>query len=98
MESAPDNADDIGRPVGKHDSASLPTLRAEFPDFRIWRETIGDRVRYIGRSLDLGIGPHTVITADLGELRAVLADAPKQRTTRRAGPTHDGPPAWPAPG
>lgn len=54
----------------------LPALCAEFPDFRIWREVTGDRTQYIARSLRPGIGPHTVVTADLDEMRDVLGDAP----------------------
>jgi hypothetical protein len=50
----------------------LPALRAEFPAFRIWRETTRDRVRYIARSPHLDLNPHTVVTDDLGELRAAL--------------------------
>jgi hypothetical protein len=54
----------------------LTALRKDFPGFRIWRETIGDRVRYIARSMRQGTGPHTLVTADLDELRSVLASAP----------------------
>jgi hypothetical protein len=53
----------------------LPSLCAEFPDFRIWREITGDRTRYIARSLHRGTSPHTVVTDDLGELSAVLREA-----------------------
>ena len=44
----------------------LAALRDEFPGFRIWRETIGDRMRYIARGAGLGISPHTVVTDELG--------------------------------
>ncbi len=50
---------------------ALTVLRAEFPDHEIWREDDGGQVRYIAR----GRHPHTVVTADLGELRAALSDA-----------------------
>ena len=53
----------------------LPALRAEFPAFRIWRETLWDRVRYIARSPHLDLNPHTVITGDPGELRAALTSS-----------------------
>src|SRR5260370_5042472 len=56
----------------------IERLRQEYPGFRIWREAIGDRVRYVARRLRPGTGPHTVVTADLDELRAVLADATTQ--------------------
>jgi hypothetical protein len=47
-------------------------LRAEFPGHRIGTETIVDRIRYVARSQRNGAHPHTVITGDLGELRAAL--------------------------
>jgi hypothetical protein len=58
---------------------SLPAVRSEFPQFRIWRETEGARTRYIARGLFLGVRPHTVVTADLAELRAELSDGSKQQ-------------------
>jgi hypothetical protein len=58
---------------------SLPALRAEFPQFRIWREIEGSRTRYIARSLFLGVRPHTVVTPDLAELRTVLRQGSKQQ-------------------
>jgi hypothetical protein len=51
----------------------LPALVAEFPAFRIWRESICGRVRFIACRLHPDLHPHTVITADLDELRAALA-------------------------
>ncbi len=51
----------------------LPQLRADFPQFQIWREQIPGRPRYVARSLHDGIGPHTLITSDLAELRQELA-------------------------
>lgn len=71
MEGAPGDAAGA-RPVG-NDDISLPALRADFPQFRIWRETEGNRTRYIARSLCLGVRPHTVVTADLAELRIELS-------------------------
>ena len=56
-------------------AGDLISLRADFPGFRIWWEIIGDRVRYVARSLCLDVGPHTVVTGDLCELRAILGDA-----------------------
>ena len=44
--------------------------------FRIWREDIRGRVRYIARARRLDVNPHTVVTADVGELRAILMAAP----------------------
>lgn len=64
----------------------LAGLCREFPDFRIWREITGDRTRYIARSLHPGTGPHTVITAELGELREVLRDACAPQQPGASGP------------
>jgi hypothetical protein len=60
-------------PPADTDNTTLPAARAEFPQFRIWQETTNNRIRYIARSLHRGIHPHTVVTADLGELRAELS-------------------------
>lgn len=62
----------------------LTGLRLEFPGFRIWREITSDRVRLVARSLRPGAGPHTVVTADPAELRALLDDAPAQPHTATA--------------
>jgi hypothetical protein len=62
-------------PAPNHDDdadAELARLRAGFPQFRIWREITYGRDRYIARSLHLSTRPHTLVTRDLGELRAVL--------------------------
>jgi hypothetical protein len=56
----------------------LAALREDFPRFRIWREITYDRTRYIARSQHLGQRPHTVVSTDPGELRAVLGDTPAQ--------------------
>ena len=61
------------------ESQPLPTtpdpllaLQHEFPRHRICEEAICGRVRYVARSLENGLRPHTVITGDLEELRAAL--------------------------
>ena len=54
----------------------LASLRKDFPRFRVWRETIGDRVHYVARSQHPGLNPHTVVTDDLAELRAALEPSP----------------------
>jgi S-adenosyl methyltransferase len=56
-------------------------LQTEFPQFRLWQEISGDRVRYIARRLHPGAAPHTIVTADLDELRAVLDNTPAQPLT-----------------
>jgi hypothetical protein len=61
----------------------LSALHADFPAFRIWRETMRDRVRYIARSPRLDLHPHTVVTADPGELRAALL--PSRSAAHAAG-------------
>ena len=53
----------------------LAALRAEFPEFKIWEEFLPGRSRYVARSLREGVRPHTVVTPDLGELRAALEAA-----------------------
>lgn len=77
MERAPGDAASA-RPVSDSD-ASLPALRSDFPQFRIWREVAGNRTRYIARSLFPGIRPHTVVTADLAELRTELSHGTKKQ-------------------
>jgi hypothetical protein len=52
------------------------SLRAAFPQFRIWREFLGGRPRYVARRLDPGTRPHTVITTEPAELRAALTKLP----------------------
>ncbi len=54
----------------KHED--LVALRADFPGFKIWEECLPGRSRYVARSLREGVRPHTVVTPDLGELRAAL--------------------------
>ncbi len=76
MERAPHDTADRIRPARTDGPATLPALRVDFPRYRIWREIIGDRVRYVARRLSAGNGPHTVVAADLSELRAVLSDSP----------------------
>jgi hypothetical protein len=50
----------------------LAALRVEFPGHWICRESIVGRVRYVARSRQQGVRPHTVVTSDVGELRAAL--------------------------
>ena len=72
-QSASTDADLACEPVPS--CLELASLREEYPGFRVWQEVSGDRVRYVACRLAPGIGPHTVVTADLGELRAMLDDA-----------------------
>jgi hypothetical protein len=50
----------------------LADLQEEFPGYRIFTEVTGERVRLVAVRRQHGTGPHTVITADVAELRAVL--------------------------
>jgi len=58
--------------------------RTHFPAFHIWCETTLTGVRYIARSRHLSQNPHTLVTTDPAELRAVLTAAtiPAQPTGR----------------
>jgi hypothetical protein len=75
----------------------LPGLQEEFPAFRIWREHTCDRIRYIARSLQPGLNPHTVVTDDPGELRAALEPSRLAANpgTHAAGQQGPGTPACP---
>jgi hypothetical protein len=50
----------------------IEQLQEEFPGFRIWQEATGERTRLVAVRRQHGTSPHTVVTADLTELRAVL--------------------------
>ncbi len=56
-------------------SDELTVLREEFPAYRIWREETPGRSRYVARSRHRGLQPHTVVTAEIGELREALEPA-----------------------
>ena len=69
------------RPPATIDEAGLPSqappdpllaIQHQFPRYRICQETTCGRVRYVARSLEHGLRPHTVVTADLEELQAAL--------------------------
>jgi len=51
----------------------LAGLQQDFPGFRIWREVTGEHVRLIAVRRRRGTSPHTVITAEAAELRALLS-------------------------
>ena len=57
-------------------AAELDRLQEEFPGFRIWREAMGDRVRYLARRRSPGTRPYAVVTADPRELRTALGGQP----------------------
>ena len=58
--------------AGSPDHDELALLASEFPAFRFWRQTFHDRTLYIAQGTSLSTRPHTVVTDDLGELRAAL--------------------------
>lgn len=53
----------------------LEKLQAELPDYRIWREVTGEHIRLVAVSRTPGARPHTVVTADMAELRDALRGA-----------------------
>src|ERR1022692_2814018 len=56
----------------------LHALREDFPQYRIWSEPRRGQTSYVARSQRTGLCPHTVVTADLAELRAALSGTPAQ--------------------
>lgn len=60
---------------GTTTEADLLSIQRDFPAFRIWREITGDRIRFVAHRRHPSIRLHTVVTADLHELRVVLADS-----------------------
>lgn len=57
---------------GNDPNGELSILRLEFPGHLIGEESIMGRVRFVARRRSEGTHPHTVITPDLGEMRAAL--------------------------
>jgi hypothetical protein len=58
-------------------SDAFDEVQREFPHYRIWQEVRGTRdPRYAAKARSLAVKPHTVVTADLAELRAELAASP----------------------
>jgi hypothetical protein len=83
MGHAPSNTPDPGRSSDPDNAKAFTKLRARYPHFRIWRDTISTRPgRFIARRLTPGTGLHTVVTPDLVELSSVLRNA---QFTRKEG-------------
>jgi hypothetical protein len=59
----------------------LADLQQDFPAYRIWREALGDHVRLVAVTRQPGASPHTVVTADVTELRTALT-RPASRTSK----------------
>jgi hypothetical protein len=53
----------------------LAALRTDFPQHEITRDVTLSPARYISRRRRPGVHPHTVVTSDPSELRAILAAA-----------------------
>jgi O-methyltransferase involved in polyketide biosynthesis len=73
-EGSPGSLHDDGWALLNMRAGELAALEQDFPSFQIWREIMGDRVRFVARSRSVGAHPHTLITADLAELRAGLTN------------------------
>jgi hypothetical protein len=73
MQPAPgDDANDAEQPT-------LRELQREFPQFAIWREVMPDRTRYNAQRVGAGCGLHSVITADVDEMRDILTQARREQ-------------------
>jgi hypothetical protein len=53
----------------------LADLQQDFPGYRIWQEPMGDHIRLVAVRRKPGTSPHTLVTNDLSELRAALANS-----------------------
>jgi hypothetical protein len=53
----------------------LAALRSDFPQHDITRDPTLSPARYVSRRLRPGVHPHTVVTSDPSELRAILTAA-----------------------
>jgi hypothetical protein len=51
----------------------LTSLQVDFPEFEIWCEQTGYGICYVVRGRTLDVHPHTLMTSDLGSIRAALA-------------------------
>ena len=65
--------------LGGQRAQELAHLQEDFPGFRIWQESTGERIRLVAARRQHGISPHTVVTADPAELRAALG-SPRHAT------------------
>lgn len=52
---------------------AIADLQQDFPGYRIWQEPMGGQIRLVAVRREPGTGPHTLVTADLVELRTALA-------------------------
>jgi hypothetical protein len=61
----------------------LTDLQQDFPGYRIWQEPMGSQIRLVAVRREPGTSPHTLVTADLIELRAALAKSTPAMTGRQ---------------
>lgn len=59
----------------------LADLQRDFPRYRIWQELMGAQIRLVAVRREPGTSPHTLVTTDLVELRAALANATSASAT-----------------
>ena len=64
----------------------LADLQEDFPGYRIFTEVTGERVRLVAVRRYHGTSPHTVVTADVAELRAALTGPPLPGHDRQLDP------------
>jgi hypothetical protein len=60
----------------------LAALRADFPQHDITRDATLIPARYVSRRVRSGVHPHTVVTPDPSELRAILTAAERLQFAR----------------
>jgi hypothetical protein len=53
----------------------LADLQQDFPGYRIWQEPMGACIRLVAVRRNPGTSPHTLVTTDVAELRAALANS-----------------------
>jgi hypothetical protein len=63
--------------VDEHDARQreLSDLQQDFPAYRIWQEPMGASIRLVAVCRHPGTSPHTLVTADLAELRTALTNS-----------------------
>jgi hypothetical protein len=59
---------------------TIADLQQDFPGYRIWQEPMGGHMRLVAVRREPGSGPHTLVTADLIELRVALAKSTSAAT------------------
>jgi hypothetical protein len=73
-------AHDVGITPG-----DLASLQQQYPAFRIWQDVTGEHARLVAVCCHAGTSPHTVVTTDADELRAVLSGSHQPMTVNDPG-------------